>query len=440
MCSLLTTQIDCVIIFKKKILKEGESMMFNVDKIRQDFPMLQGKTNEGKPLVYLDNGATTLKPNSVIEAVNNYYQNISSNINRGDYKLAYLVDQAYESSRETVANFINCQNKEVVFTYGTTHALNQIAYGYGLNNLKKDDEILITIAEHASNTLPWYRLAAFTKAKVKFIPLDKKGRITAKNVKKMLNEKVKIVSITHVSNVLGCINDIKEISKVVHNFNAILVVDAAQSAPHIKIDVKALDCDFLVFSGHKMCGPTAVGVMYGKYHLLENTQPLMLGGGMNTRFDTNFNVSLKDVPYKFEAGTTNIEAVLGLEAAINYLQKIGLDRIASYEKQLKDYAINRLKKLDNVIIYNPEADIGIISFNVLDKGKIIFGQDVASYLSKHGLCLRSGNHCAKNLWQYLNTDSTVRCALYFYNTKEEVDKLIEVLETTTLEKCIDVIL
>lgn len=414
--------------------------MFNVDKIRQDFPMLQGKTNEGKPLIYLDNGATTLKPISVIEAVTNYYQNITSNINRGDYKLAYLVDQAYEKTREVVADFINCQSKEVVFTYGTTHSLNQIAYGYGLNNLKENDEILITVAEHASNTLPWYQLAAITKAKVKFIPLDKTGKITVENVRKMLNENVKIVSIAQVSNVLGCISDVKAIAREVHKFNAVLVVDGAQSVSHIKTDVKDLDCDFLVFSAHKMCGPTAVGVMYGKYHLLEKMMPLMLGGGMNLHFDTDFNVKLKAVPYKFEAGTSNIEAVLGLKAAIKYLKEIGMDNIANYEKQLKDYTISELKKLDNVIVYNPEADIGIISFNVLDKGKIIFGQDVASYLSKHGLCLRSGNHCAKNLWQYLAVDSTVRCALYFYNTKEEVDKLIEVLKTTTLENCVDVIL
>ena len=256
----------------------------------------------------------------------------------------------------------------------------------------------------------------------------------------MLNEKVKIVSIAHVTNVLGYCSDIKEISKAVHEVGGILVVDGAQSVPHIKTDVKDLDCDFLVFSGHKMCGPTAIGVMYGKYHLLEKMEPLMLGGGMNSRFDASFNVLLKEAPHKFEAGTPNIEAVLGLKAAIQYLQAIGMDNITRYEVQLRKYAISEMKKLDNVIIYNSDADVGIISFNIIDKDKILFGHDVSTYLSKHGLCLRSGNHCAKNLWQHLGTDSTVRCALYFYNTKQEIDKLIEVLKTTTLENCIDAVI
>ncbi|MGI6509763.1 MAG: aminotransferase class V-fold PLP-dependent enzyme [Erysipelotrichaceae bacterium] len=414
--------------------------MFDIDKIRQDFPMLQGKTNEGKPLIYLDNGATTLKPQCVIEAVSNYYQNITSNINRGDYQLANIVDKAYEEVRQTVSEFINCQSREIVFTSGTTHALNQIAFGYGLKYLKEDDEILISLAEHASNTLPWYRVAEKTGCKVRFIPLDETGKITVDNVKKMLSEKVKIVSIAHATNVLGHISDVKEISKVVHQVGGIVVVDGAQSVPHIKTDVQDLDCDFLAFSGHKICGPTASGVLYGKYHLLEKMEPLMSGGGMNARFDIDFNVLLKKAPYKFEAGTPNIEAALGLKAAIQYVEKIGLDNIVKYVKQLRDYAIEEMKKLDNIIIYNQKADTGIISFNVVDNGQILFGQDVSAYLSKHGLCLRSGNHCAKNLWQHLKTDSTVRCALYFYNTKNEVDKLIEVLKNTTLKNCIDVIL
>jgi cysteine desulfurase/selenocysteine lyase len=414
--------------------------MFDIKKIRQGFPMLQGKTNEGKPLIYLDNGATTLKPYCVLEAVIDYYQNTTSNIQRGDYKLAHLTEKAYEETREVVADFINCQSKEVVFTYGTTHSLNQIAWGYGLNSLKEDDEILISVAEHASNTLPWYRLAEMTKAKVRFIPLDEKGNITAGNVIKMLNDRVRIVSIAHVSNVLGCLSEIKEISKAVHEAGGIVVVDGAQSVPHIKTDVKDLDCDFLVFSGHKMCGPTAVGVMYGKYHLLQKMQPLMLGGQMNSRFDTDFKVSFKKVPYKFEAGTANIEAVLGLKAAIRYLKKVGMENIAGYEKNLREYAVGEMQKLKNIIIYNPDADIGIISFNVTDNGKVLFAQDVAYYLSKHGLCLRSGNHCAKNLHIHLKTDSTVRCSLYFYNTREEIDKLIEVLKTATLENCLDAIL
>lgn len=414
--------------------------MFDVNKIRQDFPMLNKDLIKENPFIYLDNSATTLKPRKVIETVNNYYQNSTSNIFRSDYQLAFLVEKAYIQAREVVAKFINCSTKEVVFTSNTTFGLNQIAYGYGLKNLKEDDEILITVAEHASNTLPWYRLSEITKAKVKFIPLDEKGRVTVENVKKRLNEKVKIVSIAQVSNVLGYLNDIKEISKAVHQVGAVVVVDGAQSVPHLKIDVKDLDCDFLVFSGHKMCAPTSVGIMYGKYHLLEAMDPLLLGGGSNGRFDTDFNVLLKKAPFKFEAGTPNIEAILGLKAAIEYLDEIGMENIVSYENKLKEYALKKLQELDNVLIYNKEADIGIISFNVVDQGKILFAEDVTNYLSTYGLCLRSGNHCAKNLKHFLAVDSTVRCSLYFYNTKEEIDKLVEVLKDTTLKSCLEALI
>lgn len=414
--------------------------MLKVEEIRKDFPMLNGVTNDGMPLVYLDNGATTMKPQCVVDEVVNYYQNMTANAHRGDYELSLKVDEAYDHVREIVADFINCQPKEVVFTYGTTSSLNYVAYGYGKTHLKAGDEILISVAEHASNTLPWYRVAEETGAIVKFIPLDDEGRITIENVEKMMNDKVKIISLAHVGNVLGYIAPMKEICQIAHRYGAKVVVDGAQSVPHIKTDVKDLDCDFLAFSAHKMCGPTGAGVLYGKYELLQQTDPAFLGGGSNARFDVDFNLMLKNAPYKFEAGTPNIEVVLGMGKAIEYISAIGLDKIAEHEKQLHDYAIEKLSQLENVIIYNPNGDTGIIAMNVKDRGKVIFAQDVASYLSTKGVCLRSGNHCAKNLWNYLGTDQTLRCAIYFYNTKEEIDKMVEGLKTATLANCIDIVL
>ena len=398
--------------------------MFDVYKIRKDFPMLNNKTQQGHPLVYLDNAATTFKPYKVIEACNNYYLNANANAHRGDYDLAYKVDSNIDKVRQTVANFINAKKEEIVFTSGTSMSINLIAFGYGMKYLTKDDEILLTEAEHASNVLPWFKVKEHTGCKINYIPLDKDGRLSIDGLKKVINEHTKIVAIAQISNVLAYLVDIKEISKICHEHGALLMVDGAQSVPHIKIDVKDLDCDFLSFSGHKLCGPTGIGVLYGKYNLLKLTDPFMTGGGNNARFDMCGNVAFLQPPEKFEAGTLNIEGIYGLGAAIEYLENIGMENIEKYEKELRNYAISKLKTLQNLIIYNEFAEGSIITINVKD----VFAQDEASYLNSKGICVRSGEHCAKILHDFLKTVATVRISFSFYNTKEEIDILYEALK------------
>lgn len=399
--------------------------MFDVYEIRKDFPMLNKTTKDGsKPLIYFDNAATTFKPQSVIEATSRYYLEDSVNSHRGDYDLAYRVDSEVDHARNNVAKFINANKSEIVFTSGCSMSMNLVAYGYGVKYLKKGDEILLTEAEHASNVLPWFKVAEMTGAIIKYIPLTKEGRLTSENLKKAMTSNTKVVSVAQVTNVLGFKNDIKALSKVAHEGGAIIVCDAAQSAPHLKIDVKDLDCDFLAFSGHKMCGPTGIGVLYGKFDLLKKTEPFMTGGGDNARFDMCGNVAYLEPPAKFEAGTMNLAGIYGLNAAIDYLNKIGMENIELYEKELHDYAISKLKTIDNLVIYNETADTGIITVNVKD----VFAQDEASYLNSKGICVRSGEHCAKLLKDILKTVATVRISLYFYNTKEEVDALYEALK------------
>ena len=398
--------------------------MFDVYKIRKDFPMLNNKTQQGHPLVYLDNAATTFKPYKVIEACNNYYLNENANAHRGDYDLAYKVDSNIDKVRQTVANFINAKKEEIVFTSGTSMSINLIAFGYGMKYLTKDDEILLTEAEHASNVLPWFKVKEHTGCKINYIPLDKDGRLSIDGLKKVINKHTKIVAIAQISNVLAYLVDIKEISKICHEHGALLMVDGAQSVPHIKIDVKDLDCDFLSFSGHKLCGPTGIGVLYGKYNLLKMTDPFMTGGGNNARFDMCGNVAFLQPPEKFEAGTLNIEGIYGLGAAIEYLEYIGMDNIEIYDKELRNYAISKLKTLQNLIIYNEFAEGSIITINVKD----VFAQDEASYLNSKGICVRSGEHCAKILHDFLKTVATVRISFSFYNTKEEIDILYEALK------------
>ena len=398
--------------------------MFDVYKIRKDFPMLNNKTQQGHPLVYLDNAATTFKPYKVIEACNNYYLNENANAHRGDYDLAYKVDSNIDKVRQTVANFINAKKEEIVFTSGTSMSINLIAFGYGMKYLTKDDEILLTEAEHASNVLPWFKVKEHTGCKINYIPLDKDGRLSIEGLKKVINKHTKIVAIAQISNVLAYLVDIKEISKICHEHGALLMVDGAQSVPHIKIDVKDLDCDFLSFSGHKLCGPTGIGVLYGKYNLLKLTDPFMTGGGNNARFDMCGNVAFLQPPEKFEAGTLNIEGIYGLGAAIEYLENIGMENIEIYEKELRNYAISKLKTLQNLIIYNEFAEGSIITINVKD----VFAQDEASYLNSKGICVRSGEHCAKILHDFLKTVATIRISFSFYNTKEEIDILYEALK------------
>lgn len=405
--------------------------MLDVLEIRKDFPMLKDDS-----LIYFDNGATTFKPQAVIDATVDYYTNYTSNAHRGDYHLALKVDEKYENVRNIVAEFINCSPKEVVFTSGATYGLNLAAYGYGKTHLKKGDVVVTTKQEHASNILPYFRLKDEIGIEIVYVPFDEKGRITIDNFKSVMSDKVKMVAINQVSNVLGYHNPIKEICQIAHQYNAVVVVDAAQSAPHIKIDVKDLDCDFLAFSSHKLCGPTSAGVLYGKKELLEETAPLLLGGDSNARFYSNGEILLKDVPYKFEAGTQNIEANIAMGEAIKYLMNISLEEISSYEKYLREYLMSKLSKLDNLIIYNPDAEAAIVTFNV----KGIFAQDVTSYLSSKDICLRSGNHCAKLLVDYLGTAATVRVSLYFYNTTDEIDRFVDILKDISLEKCIDIAL
>lgn len=406
--------------------------MINVEKIRKDFPMLKSKMQD-HDLIYFDNAATTFKPQSVIDAVVNYYTNLGVNCHRGDYELSYQVDSAYENTRKAIANFIHADEKEIVFTSGASSSLNQIAYGYG-KKLECDDVILSCEAEHASNILPWMKVAEEVGCTIEYIELDKEGRITIENFKRAMHKDVKVVALAQVTNVLGYEVPMKEICEIAHSMGAIVVMDAAQSAPHMKVDVKDIDCDFAAFSGHKMIGPTGIGVLYGKYELLQEMDPFMLGGGSNARFDMCGNILLKDAPYKFETGTPAIEAVLGFHAAIDYLNEIGMDVIHQYEQELHAYAIEKLSQLDNIVIYNPHADGGIITFNV----KGVFAQDAASYFNSQGIAVRAGQHCAKLLMEQLQTSATLRASCTFYNTKDEIDRFVEVCKNATIENCLDV--
>jgi cysteine desulfurase/selenocysteine lyase len=396
--------------------------MIDPYKIRQDFPMYRNKVQmQGHPLVWLDNASTTFKPDVVMNAVDAYYTHETSNSHRGDYDLCFNVDEKILATRKTVGRFLNCDPNEVVFTSGTTASINLVAFGYGVKYLKKEDEILLTQAEHASNVLPWYKVAEMTGAKIRFIPLDKDGRLTAENLRKTITNHTKIVAVAQVTNVLGYIAPIKELAKVAHEFGALLVCDGAQSVPHMKIDVKDLDIDFLSFSGHKLCGPTGIGVLYGKFDLLKKTDPFMTGGGMNAKFDMCGDVAYLEPPLRFEAGTQNIEGIFGLKAAIDYISALGMDNINAYEEELKKYAVEQLEKTGNAILYNPKSEAGIVTFNIKD----VFAQDAATYLNSRGIACRSGQHCAKILIDYLGVVATVRASFYFYTTKEDIDQLVD---------------
>lgn len=400
--------------------------MFDPYKIRNDFPMLRNNLKmQGKPLVYLDNGSTTFKPDCVLNAIKDYYCYQTANSHRGDYDLAYQCDVLVDNARQKVAKFINANSDEVVFTSGDTMSLNLIAYGYALKFLKEGDEILLSEAEHASNMLPWFMVANKTGAKIKYVELNYEGRITLENIKKALTSRTKLVAFAQVGNVLGYLLDMKSVAKLVHGVGAYLVCDGAQSVPHMKIDVKDLDVDFLAFSAHKMLGPTGLGVLYAKKDILEKMDTFLTGGGMNSKFTHNGEMKPLPAPLKFEAGTINIEGILGFAKAIDYLENIGMDNINKYERELREYAIKKLEKVPNIIIYNKSAESGIITFNI----KGVFAQDEATLLNSKGLALRSGQHCAKVLNDFLKTPATVRCSLYFYNTKEDINALYDALTT-----------
>lgn len=399
--------------------------MLDVKKIREDFPIYKNHENDKLPLVYLDNAATTLKPKIVIDACSYYYEYDGANAHRGDYPLAYNVDKKVEETRKHLASFLNAETREIVFTSGTSMSMNLVAFGYGMKYLTKDDEILLTEAEHASNVLPWFKVSEVTGAKINYIPLDKEGRLIKENLIKVITKNTKVVSVAQVTNVLGFKNNIKELSEVAHKYGAILVCDAAQSAPHMKIDVKDLDCDALCLSAHKMLGPTGIGALFAKFSLLKKMDPLMMGGGDNARFDMCGNVAYLEPPAKFEAGTMNLSAIYGFDACLTYLESIGMDNIEKHENELHEYAIKKLETLPNLIIYNKEADSGIITLNVKD----VFPQDEATYLASKGICVRSGEHCAKLLKDRLKTIGTIRVSTYFYNDKNDIDILYEALKT-----------
>lgn len=393
--------------------------------IRKDFPMFANEVKmQNHPLVFLDNAATTFKPYAVVDAINNYYLYETANSHRGDYDLCYNIDVKIDEARNTVAKFINSKKDEVIFTSGASMSINLVAYGYAAKHLTKDDEILITQAEHASNVLPWFKVSEMTGCKISYIPLNENGKLEPESLRKVISKKTKIVAIAHISNVLGYVLDIKELAKITHEVGAILVCDGAQSVPHLETDVKDLDVDFLSFSSHKMVGPTGIGVLYGKYELLEKTDPFMTGGGMNAKFDMCGDITYLLPPIKFEAGTQNISGILGLKAAIDYLSNLGMKNIQKHEEELRKYALEKLAKNPNVIIYNKDADSGIITFNY----KGIFAQDLATYLNSQGIAVRSGQHCAKVLLDYLGEVATVRASFYFYNTFEDADKFVNALE------------
>ena len=391
--------------------------------IKKDFPILKN-TN----MVYLDSGATTQKPEKVLNAISEYYEKSNANPHRGAYDLSIEATRLYDEAREKVAKFINSNDeKQIVFTRNATESLNLIAYCYALENLKKDDKVLLSIMEHHSNLVPWQYVSKKTGAQIEYMYTNKEGKLDEKELEK-ITEGVKIVAITQVSNVLGTINNVKEIIKRAHEIGAIVVVDASQSVPHMKVDVKDLDADFLVFSGHKMLAPLGIGVLYGKKKLLNDMKPFLFGGDM-IEYVYEEETTFAEVPTKFEAGTQNVEGAIGLKAAIEYLEDIGMENVEKIEKDILEYALEKLQELDFIEIYGPkniEEHASVISFNI----KGIHPHDVATVLNNNGVCIRSGNHCAQPLLRYMGIDSTCRASFYIYNTKEDVDKLIEALYKT----------
>ena len=389
---------------------------------KDEFPILQERK-----ISYLDSGATTQKPQCVIDAIESYYKECNANPHRGAYSLSIEATEKYESTREKIAKFINAKNREeIIFSKNATESLNLIAYSYGLDNLKKDDEVVLSIMEHHSNLVPWQYVTKKTNSKLKFMYINKDYELSKEEIESKITDKTKVVGITHVSNVLGTINNVKEIIKYAHKKGAVVIVDASQSITHMKIDVQDLDADFLVFSGHKMFAPLGIGVLYGKKELLNKMTPFLMGGDM-IEYVYEQNTTFAPLPNKFEAGTQNVEGVIGLGAAIDYIEKIGYKEIQNVEEAITKYAVNELSKLDFLELYitpHLENHSTVISFNI----KGVHPHDVASILDSNGVCVRSGNHCAQPLLRYLGMDSTCRASFSIYNTKEDVDNLVETLK------------
>ena len=403
---------------------KNQSLGFDVKKIRNDFPILHQIIN-GKPLIYLDNAATSQKPKNVIDAIETYYREYNSNIHRGVHTLSENATETYESSRLKIKNFINANStKEIVFVRGATEAINLVAQSLGRDSLNENDEIIITELEHHSNIVPWQLLSQQTGAKLKFIPINNKGELIEDEYKKLLNKKTRIVAVGHISNALGTINPIETIITMAHEYDAKVLIDGAQAAPHTLIDVKKLDCDFYVFSGHKLFGPTGVGVLYGKEALLEEMPPYQGGGDMIktvTMMETQYN----DLPYKFEAGTPNIAGVIGLGAAIDYVNEIGLENISTYENELLNYANQQASEITGLkFIGTARQKASILSFT-LDG---IHPHDVGTILNSEGIAIRTGHHCAMPVMEYFKIPATSRASFTFYNTHEEIDALIKAIE------------
>ncbi|MBU5355756.1 cysteine desulfurase [Paenibacillus barcinonensis] len=394
--------------------------------IREQFPILHQEIN-GHPLVYLDSAATSQKPRAVIDAVKHYYEYENSNVHRGVHTLGSRATDAYEGAREKVAKFINARRtQEIIFTRGTTTALNLVASSYAHANCKEGDEIVITQMEHHSNLIPWQQVAKETGATLKYIPLQPDGHIELADVEQTITNKTKIVAIAYVSNVMGIVHPVKQIAEIAHRNGAVIVVDGAQSTPHMKVDVQDLDCDFYALSGHKMCGPTGIGALYGKKALLESMEPIEFGGEMINDvglYDSNW----KELPWKFEGGTPIIAGAVGLGAAIDFLEQIGMDEIAHHEGVLAAYATERLSEIDGLRIYGPaKRHVGVVTFNLGD----VHPHDVATVLDASGIAIRAGHHCCQPLMRWLEVSSTARASFYLYNNEQDVDRLVSALIQT----------
>ncbi|WP_026694586.1 cysteine desulfurase [Peribacillus kribbensis] len=400
----------------------------NAHEIKKLFPILDQNVN-GSPLVYLDSAATSQKPISVIEEVSKYYREYNSNVHRGVHTLGTMATDRYEGAREKVRKFIHASSiEEVIFTRGTTTSINTIAASYARASLKQGDEIVISYMEHHSNVIPWQQVAKQTGAVLKYLPLQEDGTISLDDVRNTVTGNTKIVSIMYVSNVLGVINPIKDIARIAHENGAVMVVDGAQAAPHLKVDVQDLDCDFFAFSGHKMCGPTGIGVLYGKKQLLENMEPVEFGGEM-IDFVDQYESTWKELPWKFEGGTPIIAGAIGLGAAIDFLESIGLDEIEAHEHKLAAYALEQMSGIDGMTIYGPKSAAqraGVITFNLSD----VHPHDVATVLDADGIAVRAGHHCAQPLMRWLKVSATARASFYLYNTEEDIDKLVQGLVKT----------
>ncbi|QED59881.1 cysteine desulfurase [Enterococcus durans] len=402
--------------------------MISAEKIRQDFPILFQEVND-EPLVYLDNAATTQKPKVVLDALKDYYEHENANVHRGVHTLAERATNSYEAAREKVRSFINAsETAEVLFTRGTTTSLNWVARSFGEQFIHEGDEILISYMEHHSNVIPWQQLAKKTGASLKYIELTEEGFLDMEKAKELINSNTKIVSIAHVSNVLGVINPVEELAQMIHEQGGILVVDGAQSTPHMAIDVQQIDCDFFAFSGHKMCGPTGIGVLYGKRKWLEQMEPVEFGGEM-IDFVELYDSTWKELPWKFEAGTPNIAGAIALGYAIDYLKAIGMENTHHYEEELVAYVLPKLQQIEGLTIYGPQDPAkrtGVIAFN-LDG---LHPHDVATALDMEGVAVRAGHHCAQPLLKCLQVAATARASFYFYNTKQDADRLVDAILAT----------